>query len=91
MVELFGGRWFRYVGRSESVTHYRHVSLEGRERLRNGARQDAPLPWFVRNVVLKALIVGHLGRLTRSLFGHDPETWPVLTDVRLSVAADVRP
>ena len=43
--------------------------------VRNAARQVAQLPWFARNVVIKALIVAKLGRLTRA-FGHDPATWP---------------
>lgn len=76
VVELFAGGRFRYIGRSESMTQYRREVLGGRVRLRNGARQAAQLPWFGRNVVIKALIVGRLGRLTRPLFGHDPATWP---------------
>lgn len=74
--ELFAGPEFRYLGRSESMTRYRRERLSGGQRLRNAARQVAELPWFARNVVIKAMIVARLGRLTRPLFGHDPETWP---------------
>ena len=71
---VFGGS-FRYVGRSESMTHYRRERLSGADRARNGLRQLASLPWFARNLVIKALILAHLGSVTR-LLGHDPETWP---------------
>lgn len=74
-VSLVPGNRFRYLGRSESMTHYRREDLAGVERVRNAARQLAQLPWFARNVVIKALIVARLGRLTR-LLGHDPRTWP---------------
>jgi hypothetical protein len=72
---LFSGSW-RYLGRSESMTHYRRERLAGRDRVRNVARQLASVPWFVRNLIIKTLIVAKLGRLTRPLFGHDPDTWP---------------
>jgi hypothetical protein len=75
VASLFAGSDFRYIGRSESMTHYRREPLGGRDRARNLARQAAQLPWFVRNVVIKVLIVAKLGRLTR-VFGHDPATWP---------------
>ena len=66
---------FRYLGRSESMTHYRREPVRGRARARNSLAQLAQLPWFARNVLIKALIVAKLGRLTRVL-GHDPRTWP---------------
>ena len=72
---LFAGSGFRYIGRSESMTHYRREPLGRRDRARNLARQAAQLPWFARNVGIKVLIVAKLGRLTR-VFGHDPATWP---------------
>jgi predicted O-methyltransferase YrrM len=72
---LFAGSSFRYLGRSESMTHYRRERLGFGDRLANLARQAAQLPWFARNVVIKALIVAKLGRFTRVL-GHDPRTWP---------------
>ena len=75
VVSLFFGAQWRYLGRSESMTHYRREPLTTGERVRNAARQAAQLPWFVRNVVIKALILAKLGPLTRA-FGHDPATWP---------------
>lgn len=72
---LFFGSRYRYVGRSESMAHYQRVDLGPTERVGNALRQAAQLPWFARNVVIKALIVVKLGRVTR-LLGHDPETWP---------------
>ena len=75
VVSLFFSREWRYLGRSESMTHYRREPLTTAERARNAARQAASLPWFVRNVIIKALILAKLGRLTRA-FGHDPATWP---------------
>ena len=75
VVSLFFGSSFRYLGRSESMAHYRREPLSAAERVQNGLRQMAQLPWFARNVVIKALILAKLGRVTR-LFGHDPATWP---------------
>ncbi|MEO6627377.1 MAG: class I SAM-dependent methyltransferase [Aquihabitans sp.] len=75
VASLFFGSEFRYLGRSESMTHYRRDHLTTPERGRNAARQMAQLPWFLRNVVIKTLIVAKLGRVTR-LLGHDPQTWP---------------
>jgi predicted O-methyltransferase YrrM len=72
---FFSGDW-RYLGRSESMTHYRREPLRGAARLRNLGRQLTSLPWFLRNLVIKALILAKLGRLTQPLFGHDPATWP---------------
>ena len=70
----FGPRW-TYVGRAQSMAEYRKVGSTGSARLRNVGRQLAQLPWFFRNVVIKVLMVAHLGKLTR-LLGHDAETWP---------------
>ncbi len=75
VASLFAGSEFRYLGRSESMTHYRREPVEGRDRVRNALRQAAQLPWFARNVLIKVLIVARLGRFTR-LLGHDPQTWP---------------
>ncbi len=75
VTQLFGGARFRYVGRSGSMTEYRRARLPPADRVRNGLRQTAQLPWFVRNVVIKVLIVARLGHLTRYL-GHREPTWP---------------
>ncbi len=54
------GYRFRYVGRSGSMTEYRRELVTGSARLRNAAAQLGQLPWFARNLVLKALIVAKL-------------------------------
>jgi len=69
---FFGGR-FRYLGRVGSMAEYRCEPVGS--RVANAARQAVELPWFVRNVVIKVLIVAKLGRLTR-LLGHRQPTWP---------------
>jgi Methyltransferase domain len=72
---LPSGSW-RYVGRSRSLAEYRHEPVRGLGRVVNGGRQLAQLPWFLRNVVVKALIVAKLGGVARVL-GHKPdEPWP---------------
>jgi len=70
----FGFR-FRYVGRVGSMTEYRCELVAGRGRMRNALRQLGELPWFIRNVVIKVLIVLHLAPLTRVL-GHHTRDWP---------------
>jgi predicted O-methyltransferase YrrM len=76
LTELLTSPHWRYEGRSQSMTQYRRVRrLRGRERVRNAARQLVELPWFVRNVAIKVLIVLRLGRLTR-LLGHPSADWP---------------
>lgn len=71
---LTSGRW-RYVGRSRSLAEYRRKRTRGVARALNVARQLAQLPWFARNIAVKALMVLRLGRFTR-LLGHDGQTWP---------------
>jgi predicted O-methyltransferase YrrM len=73
--ELLLSRHWRYVGRSRSLAEYRRESMTGRARLGNVGRQLAELPWFARNLAIKALMVARLGALTRAL-GHDGRTWP---------------
>jgi predicted O-methyltransferase YrrM len=75
-VSLLTSSEWRYLGRSESMTHYRRERLTSKERVRNVGRQLASLPYFVRNLIIKALILAKLGKLTQPLFGHDPATWP---------------
>lgn len=75
-VSLLTSDGWHYLGRSESMTHYRREPVRGGARARNVARQLASLPWFVRNLIIKALILAKLGRLTQPLFRHDPATWP---------------
>lgn len=71
---FFSDRW-RYEGRSTSMTQYRHVPLRGRARARNAVRQLLELPALPRNVLIKALLIARLGKLSR-LLGHDAREWP---------------
>jgi predicted O-methyltransferase YrrM len=75
MRELFAGRRWRYVGRSESMTEYRRERLRPKARVANAVHQSLELPWFARNVLIKVLITVGLGKVTR-VFGHDPKVWP---------------
>lgn len=73
-VELFTSASFAYEGRSGSMTQYRRRPVGLRGRVANLAGQAASLPWFMRNLVIKGLIVARLGRLTRFLGGNG--YWP---------------
>lgn len=75
LTELVASPRYRYVGRVGSMAEYRRQRVAGTTRVANAARQVAELPWFLRNVVIKVLIVAKLGRLTRFL-GHRQATWP---------------
>ena len=55
---ILGRRW-RYVGREGSLAEYVREDVSG---VGNAARQLRELPWFARNVVIKALIVARLRR-----------------------------
>jgi predicted O-methyltransferase YrrM len=70
---LLDGDRFSYVGRSGSLAEYRRTPAVSASA--NALRQAAQLPWFVRNVVIKVLIVARLGRLT-PLLGHRTADWP---------------
>jgi predicted O-methyltransferase YrrM len=65
-------RW-RYLGRSGSLADYRREDLSGRPRVRDALRQLAQLPWFARNVAVKALLTLRLRQAAR-LLGADG--WP---------------
>jgi predicted O-methyltransferase YrrM len=64
------GSW-RYVGREKSLVEYRRERLRTRDRVLNVARQLLDLPWFLRNLAVRALCAMRLERLTRIL-GHQP-------------------
>ena len=70
----FGGQ-FRYVGRTGSLGEYERRSLTTRERVANGLRQLAQLPWFVRNLLVKLALVTNLRSVAR-LLGHRSGEWP---------------
>ncbi len=75
LTALFTGRRFRYVGRAGSMAEYHREDLGPRDRVANALRQVVELPWFLRNVVIKLLIVAKLRPLTR-LLGHSGGHWP---------------
>lgn len=69
-------RW-RYEGRTGSLAEWERRSIPAgrRDRAVGSLRQLAQLPWFVRNVVVKALILARLRPLAR-LLGHGPADGP---------------
>jgi predicted O-methyltransferase YrrM len=71
---LAGGR-FRYLGRTGSLAEYRRESSRGAVRAATVARQLAALPWFARNLVIKAALVARQPWLARAL-GHRTRSWP---------------
>jgi predicted O-methyltransferase YrrM len=75
LVALFFGGRFRYIGRSRTLAEYRRESVPGAGRLPNAGRQAAQLPWFARNVLVKAALVGRARPFAR-LLGHQDEVFP---------------
>lgn len=72
----FSGHW-RYLGRERSLAEWerRREPAAPAERARDAAAQLASLPWFARNVVVKALILAGRPGLARVL-GHRDGPWP---------------
>jgi predicted O-methyltransferase YrrM len=66
---------FRYERRTASLAEYRREDLRGAAWLANVARQLAQLPWFARNVALKAALLLKLRRVAR-LLGDRTGEWP---------------
>lgn len=75
---LFLGGSFVYVGRERSLAEYRRVGvpLRAGERARNCARQAASLPWFARNVAIKAALLARVPAPVLRLLGHHSRDWP---------------
>lgn len=74
--ELVPGRRFRYVGRSRSLAEYRaDLADSDVGRFRNAVAQLAQVPWFLRNLGLKAVLTLGYGSLARRLGRNVPE-WP---------------
>lgn len=71
---LFFSRECGYVGRSGSLAEYRRERLLGAARAANTVRQMAGIPYFVRNSVVKVLIVARLRPLARLL--GERRHWP---------------
>jgi predicted O-methyltransferase YrrM len=65
----------RYAGRSRSLAEYRREPVRGAERVRNAARQAAQLPWFARNLAIKAALAAGVPAAARAL-GHPNGAWP---------------
>jgi SAM-dependent methyltransferase len=72
---LLTGRRFRYLGRSGSLAEYRREDLRGPARAAAAGRQLAALPWFARNLVVKAALAGRQPWLARAV-GHRTGAWP---------------
>jgi predicted O-methyltransferase YrrM len=74
---LLSGGW-RYAGRSRSLTEYQRLAtpLRPGERVVNVARQLAQLPWFARNVAIKAAILLKREELALRLGHRAGDAWP---------------
>jgi hypothetical protein len=71
---LLAGRSFRYIGRSGTMAEYRREDLDISDRAANAFRQLLELPYFLRNVVFKLLILANLRPVTKLLGGSGE--WP---------------
>lgn len=69
---VFSRRW-RYAGRDGSLAEF--VRGGAPSPARDALRQLAQLPWFARNVAIKALILARLAPAAR-LLGHRGSHWP---------------
>lgn len=74
---LTGSATWAYAGRDGSLARWRraHAPRGRAARARDLARVAVELPWFVRNVLVKVLIVARLRPLARVL-GHGPADGP---------------
>jgi len=72
-----GSAAWRYAGRDGSLAEWERTAAPAAATARamNVARQVAQLPWFARNVAVKALILARLRPLAR-LLGHGPGDGP---------------
>ena len=59
-----------YVGRVRSLAVYQRREVHGVEQFRNVARQVANIPWFVKNLTVRA--VGAIGLTRLAALGHAP-------------------
>jgi hypothetical protein len=66
---------WRYRGRTGSLAEYRRESLGGADVAGNALRQLAGLPYFVRNGLVKVLLLARLRPLA-ALLGHRSGDWP---------------
>ncbi|MDX6370693.1 MAG: hypothetical protein QOG93_2195, partial [Gaiellaceae bacterium] len=75
IMSLFLGGNFRYVGRSRTLAEYRREAVSVPGRAVNASRQVLSLPWFLRNVAVKAALVTRAPSLAR-LLGHSDDVFP---------------
>ena len=75
LTTTFVGAGWRYAGRHRSLAEFERVRLTPGERLADALRQAAQLPWFLRNLAVKALIAARLAPVAR-LLGHRGGHWP---------------
>ena len=75
LTELLASPHLRYVDRVGSLAEYRRQPTRAAERWRSAGRQLAQLPWFLKSVLVKVLLVLRLRPLTR-LLGHRGGEWP---------------
>lgn len=72
---VFADDW-SWHGRTGSLAEYRRrAALSPAERLWGALRQLAQLPWFARNLLVKAALVARLRPVAR-LLGHRSGPWP---------------
>jgi hypothetical protein len=78
LTECVASPWWRYAGRTGSLAEYERppAPLRGSDRVRNVARQLAELPWFARNVAIKALVLARLRPLAHRLGLPRDARWP---------------
>jgi predicted O-methyltransferase YrrM len=74
LTTLVFGMDFRYIGRSGTMAEYRRERMGIRARVLSAARQLAQLPYFLRNVVFKVLLVLGLKSVVQALGGTGE--WP---------------
>ena len=72
---LVGSRRWRYEGRHGSLAIYRRSSLSASELMSNALVQLLELRYFVRNGLVKVLLLARLRPLAR-LLGHRQGDWP---------------
>jgi hypothetical protein len=73
-----GARGWRYVGRTGSLAEYerRVAPASVAERLRDLGRHLAELPWFARNVAIKALVLAGRRRWAQRIGLEESAPWP---------------
>jgi predicted O-methyltransferase YrrM len=76
LVELMFSSRFRYVGRSRSLAEFSADMPAGwLPRVGNALRIAGALPWWVKNLAVKAIIAFRLGPIARLVIRRDLE-WP---------------